>query len=82
MLPEYVDVALGKARYEIIDDDDPFYGEIPDLKGVWSSGKTLEECRQNLKEVVEGWILLSIKQSLPIPSLDGVEIKELEEFAV
>ena len=82
MLTEYVDVALGKARYEIIDHDDPFYGEIPDLKGVWSSGKTLEECRQNLKEVVEGWILLSIKQSLPIPSLDGVEIKELEEFAV
>ena len=73
---------MGKARYEIIDDYDPFYGEIPDLKGVWSSGKTLEECRQNLKEVVEGWILLSIKQSLPIPSLDGVEIKELEEFAV
>ena len=82
MLTEYVAVALGKARYEIIDYDDPFYGEIPDLKGVWSSGKTLEECRQNLKEVVEGWILLSIKQSLPIPSLDGVEIKELEEFAV
>ena len=82
MLTEYVAVALGKPRQEMVDDDDPFYGEIPDLKGVWSSGKTLEECRQNLKEVVEGWILLSIKQSLPIPSLDGVEIQELEEFAV
>ncbi len=82
MLTEYVDVAMEKARYEIIDDDDPYYGEIIDLKGVWSSGKTLEECRRNLKEVVESWILVSIKQSLPIPSLDGVEIKELEELAV
>lgn len=62
------------ARYEIIDDEEPYYGEIKELKGVWATGKTLEECRSNLcrsnlKDVIEGWILLSIKKGLPIPKL-------------
>lgn len=69
MVTEYIEEALKRARYEIINDDDPYYGEIEDLKGAWATGKTLEECRINLKDVVEGWILLSIKKGLPIPKL-------------
>jgi predicted RNase H-like HicB family nuclease len=79
MLTEYVEEALRRARYEIIKDEEPFYGEIEDLKGVWATGKTLEECRSNLKDIVEGWILLSIKKGLPIPKLGDCEIKEIQE---
>jgi predicted RNase H-like HicB family nuclease len=79
MLIEYVEEALRRARYEIIEDEEPFYGEIEDLKGVWATGKTLEECRSNLKDVVEGWILLSIKKGLPIPKLGDYEITEIQE---
>lgn len=79
MLTEYIDEALKMARYEIIDDEEPYYGEITELKGVWATGKTLEECRNNLKEVIEGWILVSIKKELTIPKLGDVEIKEIQE---
>ena len=79
MLIEYIEEALKKARYEIIEDEEPYYGEIEELKGVWASGKTLEECRNNLKEVIEGWILVSIKKGLQIPRLGDFEIKEIEE---
>jgi len=82
MLTEYIDEALKIARYEIIDDEEPYYGEITELKGVWANGKTLEECRNNLKEVIEGWLLISIKKGLPIPKLGDVEIKEIQEVAV
>lgn len=82
MVTEYIEEALKRARYEIINDDDPYYGEIEDLKGAWATGKTLEECRINLKDVVEGWILLSIKKGLPIPKLGDIEIREIEEAAV
>ena len=34
-----------KAVYEVIDDEQPYYGEVPELKGVWAAGKTSEECR-------------------------------------
>lgn len=68
MLTEYVEEALKRARYELIDDEEPYYGEVAELKGVWATSKTLEECRNNLKEVIEGWIILSIKKELPIPT--------------
>ena len=43
MIVEYIEAALAKAKYEIIRDDEPYYGEVPALKGVWATGKTLEE---------------------------------------
>ena len=70
MLTAYVDEALRRARYELIDDEaTPYYGEVRELPGVWACGATSEDCRRELKEVVEGWILVSVKQSLPIPRL-------------
>jgi hypothetical protein len=54
MLTEYIEEALRRAHYEIISDpDEPYYGEIPELPGVWANAKILEACRENLKEVVE-----------------------------
>jgi predicted RNase H-like HicB family nuclease len=79
MLTEYIDEALKRARYEIIEDDERSYGEVEELKGVWASGKTLEECRSKLKEVIEGWILLSIKKGFPIPTLGNTVIIEIQE---
>jgi predicted RNase H-like HicB family nuclease len=82
MLTEYIEEALKKAKYEIIDDEEPYYGEVPELKGVWASGKTLEECRKKLKEVIEGWLILSIKKGLSIPELDGITIEDVKRVRV
>lgn len=79
MITEYIEEALKRARYEIINDEEPYYGEVEELKGVWATGKTLEECRNNLKDVIEGWILLSIKKGIEIPKLGNYEIKEIQE---
>ena len=49
MLIQYIQAALERAKYEIIDDEEPYYGEVPELEGVWATGKTLEECRRNLE---------------------------------
>jgi predicted RNase H-like HicB family nuclease len=52
MIVDYINAALKHAHYEIIKDDEPFYGEVVELKGVWATGKTLEECRKNLEETI------------------------------
>lgn len=67
MFQEYLNFYLNKAKYELIDEGKTYYGEIPDLKGVLATGKTLEECRNTLAEVLEGWVLLRLKNNLPIP---------------
>jgi predicted RNase H-like HicB family nuclease len=44
---------MSKAAFEIIEDEEPYYGEVPELKGVWASGKIMDECRENLRMVIE-----------------------------
>jgi len=82
MLIEYIEAAMARARYEIIDDEEPYYGEIPDLKGVWATGKTLEECRKRLSEVVEGWIIVRLRKGLRIPPIGRYRIRESKELSV
>lgn len=78
MITEYIKEALKRANYEIIEDEEPYYGEIPELNGVWATGKNLEECRENLIDVIEGWIILSIKKGLPIPKIGEISIDEVK----
>src|SRR6185437_7072332 len=58
MLTSYIRAAMRQARYEIVEDDGSFYGEIPAVPGVWANAKTLEDCREELESVLEGWLLL------------------------
>jgi predicted RNase H-like HicB family nuclease len=64
MLTTYVRAAMRQARYEIIDDGS-FYGSIPPIPGVWANAKSLETCREELKSVLEGWLVLSIGDGQP-----------------
>jgi len=42
MLTSYIRAAMRQARYEIVEDDGSFYGEIPAIPGVWANAQTLE----------------------------------------
>ncbi len=74
MLSEYIRAAMRRARYEILDDES-FYSEIPGFDGVWASATTLEGCREELEEVLEGWIVLSLSKNLPLPTVDGISLE-------
>jgi predicted RNase H-like HicB family nuclease len=81
MLTQYLQAALDNAHYEIIEDEEPFYGEIPPLAGVWATGATLEACRRNLAAAVEDWLLFSLTKGLPIPPLNGITLHQPELVA-
>lgn len=80
MLLEYVHAALRHAEYEILADDRSYYGAIPECAGVYANAGTLEECREQLREVLEEWILFRVHKNLPLPSIDGIELT-VEEVA-
>jgi predicted RNase H-like HicB family nuclease len=82
MITEYIQAALAKAKYEIIDDEEPYYGEIPELDGVWAAAKTLEECRRSLAEVVDGWLVVRLKRGLSIPPIGEHSVEELKRLPV
>lgn len=81
MLTKYIQAAMRRAKYEILEDDGSFFGEIPECQGVWSNADTLEECREELESVLEGWIMLGISMHHSFPVLDGIEIKVPVEVA-
>lgn len=66
MLTEYIRAAMHQARYEILSDS-TFYGEIPGFQGVYANAKTLEGCREELQEVLEGWIILGLQLDHSLP---------------
>ncbi len=74
MLLEYIQAALHRAKYEILADEGTFYGEIPVCNGVYAHSGTLEECRQELQEVLEEWVLFRVHRHLPLPVIDGIEL--------
>jgi len=74
MLTEYIRATMKKAKYEILPDDNSFYGEIPGFDGVYANADTLEACRDELEEVLEEWIFFRISRNLPLPVVDGIEL--------
>jgi predicted RNase H-like HicB family nuclease len=82
MIGEYIQAALERARYELIDDAEPYYGEVRELPGVWASGATLEDCRRGLVEVIEGWIIVRLRNGLDIPPLGDHTIASPESIEV
>jgi predicted RNase H-like HicB family nuclease len=74
MLLEYIQAALRRAKYEILTDDGSYYGEIPECAGVYANAETLEECREELREVLEEWVLFRVYKNLQLPTIDGIEL--------
>ncbi len=75
MLSRYLRAALGRAHYEILEDEGTFYGEIPECPGVYANAATLEACREELEEVLEEWVLFRVAKNLKLPTIDGEALK-------
>ncbi len=78
MLIEYINAVMRRANYEILPEDHSYYGEISGFDGVYANALTLEECRKELGEVLEDWILLRVSKQLSLPAVDGIELRVKE----
>ena len=63
MFTQYVEKAMKLAEYEVMEDDEGYFGTIPGFHGLWASKKTLEGCREELRSVLEGWLILGLWQN-------------------
>jgi predicted RNase H-like HicB family nuclease len=74
MLTAYIQAAMRRAHYEMIDDARPFFGSIPGCPGVWVSGESLEVCREELQGALEDWIVLGLRMGHTLPVIDGIAV--------
>ena len=84
MITQYIQSAMRGAKYEILSDDKSYYGEIPGFQGVYANAETLEECREQLAEVLEGWIILHLSDKTPLPVVNGLNlsVEKISEAAL
>lgn len=76
MLRDYIQTAMKHAHYELIDQPgEPFFGSIPECRGVLAIGKTLEECRKNLKDALDSWLIVRRRLGDDIPKIDDIRLK-------
>jgi predicted RNase H-like HicB family nuclease len=80
-LEQYIEAALQLAEYER-DEDGGIIARVPDAAGFFSQGDTFEEARENLRDAIEGNVLLALQRGYPIPVIKGVTIEEYDAQTV
>jgi predicted RNase H-like HicB family nuclease len=73
MLTEYLEHAMSHATYEHIEDG-TYYGSIPGFAGVWANAPSEAAAHDELRDVLEGWILLQVADHIPLPTVDGLTL--------
>ncbi len=68
MFTQFIEKKLKTAKYKILSDG-TYYGEVSSLRGVWANAKSLEKCRQELQEILEGWLLLKVQANEKVSGL-------------
>lgn len=74
MLSEYIAAAMERAEFKRLGDG-TIFGEIPGIQGVWSNAGDQDAAREELREVLEDWIVFRLSDNKRIPPIGGVEIK-------
>jgi predicted RNase H-like HicB family nuclease len=81
MITAYIQAAMRHAHYEILEDNEGFYGEIPSFQGVWANETTLEVCREELQSALEDWIVVGLCLGHTLPIVDGLDLNVVTEEA-
>ncbi len=77
MLTEYVQAALRRAHYELMENG-CYFGSVPECEGAWGEAATLEACREELRGAIESWIVGGLRHGDPLPVLEGIDLNVRE----
>ncbi|MBI4336906.1 MAG: type II toxin-antitoxin system HicB family antitoxin [Chloroflexi bacterium] len=75
MLLEYIENAMSRAVYEKLEDG-TYAGSIPDCPGTVAFARTLYLCQQELRSVLEGWLIVKIRHGDPLPIIGGLDLNK------
>ncbi len=77
MLTDYLRAAMRRATYEVLPDAGTFFGSIPSCPGAWANATTMEACREELAEVLDGWLFIKLRHGdTDFAMLDGIDLNQ------
>jgi predicted RNase H-like HicB family nuclease len=80
MITQYVAAAVKQAEFELMENG-RYFATIPACKGCWVEGASVEECRAELPEALESWLLLGLQFRHTIPVIDGIDLNPQPAYA-
>ncbi|MFN3180046.1 MAG: type II toxin-antitoxin system HicB family antitoxin [Thermus sp.] len=67
-LTRHLEEAMARARHGLMEGEEPYHGGVPDLPGVWATGKGLRGRETNLQAALEdGPLFLVSRGQAPTP---------------
>ena len=66
---DYIETAVQLRRCEFLEEDGKVFCHIPELRGVWVAGPSIDVCIIELREGLVDWIQLGIEMGHTIPNL-------------
>jgi len=79
ILKEYIEQAMSLASYDKLEDG-TYTGRIPACQGVIAFSSTLRQCEDELRSVLEDWILLGLKLGHPLPVIGEIDLNREAQF--
>lgn len=68
MLSNYIESKLKKTKFKVLKDKS-YFAFIPSVPGVWANAGNKKAAKKELREVLEEWILLKVRDKENIPGL-------------
>jgi predicted RNase H-like HicB family nuclease len=73
VLTDYIDQGLAGAVYDKLEDG-TFVGRVPTCPGTIAFGATLRDGEDELRSVLEEWILLGLRLGHALPVMGGIDL--------
>lgn len=75
VLTDYIDAAMRKAKYKILENGEGYFGEIPGFRGLWANANALEACRDELRSILESWLIVKLRHNdNDFPVIRGINL--------
>ncbi|MCP6718326.1 MAG: DUF1902 domain-containing protein [Patescibacteria group bacterium] len=71
----YIEKLLRKAEYEHDEETRSWCASIKELPGAYAQANTIEEVREQLAEVIEDYILVSLREKHSLPGFKKLSTK-------
>jgi predicted RNase H-like HicB family nuclease len=75
VLSQYVELAMAQAVYSKLEDG-TFSGRIPSCPGVLAFASSRKTCEEELRSVLEDWILVGLKLHHHLPVIGSIDLNK------
>ncbi len=74
-IPRYIENILRKAEYEYDEETKSWCANVKELPGAYAQANSVEEVREQLAEVIEDYILVSLQERHSLPGFKKLPTK-------